>query len=153
VPFNQHLQLMLNTVNGALIWLCQVSTEPSTFETLQFPHFCGIIGLMIPNWEQGVMHIISRKTLKEFWEQPQYADAEQRLRAWYKEVTNATWKSWTDITDVYRNASPLHNDRVVFNICGNKYRLVVWVLYKYGRVLIRFIGTHDEYDRIDASTI
>jgi len=97
------------------------------------------------------MRIISRKALREFWER--HPDARQPLQAWYADVKHATWKTPADIKDTYRNASIVANNRVVFNIKGNKYRLVVAVQYEYGLVYIRFIGTHREYDKIDAATI
>jgi mRNA interferase HigB len=97
------------------------------------------------------MRIISRRTLKEFWDR--HPDAEQPLQAWYIDTKQALWKSPADIKDVYRNASFVANNRVVFNIKGNKYRLVVAVQYEYGIVYIRFVGTHQEYERIDASVI
>ena len=97
------------------------------------------------------MRIISRKTLKEFWDQ--HPDAQQPLQAWYIDTKHALWKSPADIKDVYRNASFTANNRVVFNIKGNKYRLIVAIRYEYGIVFIRFVRTHREYERIDASTI
>lgn len=97
------------------------------------------------------MHIISRKTLKEFWEQ--HRDAEQPLRAWYADAKKANWRKPTDLTEVYANADPIPNNRVVFDIGGNKYRLVVAIRYQSGVVFIRFIGTHQAYDQIDATTI
>lgn len=97
------------------------------------------------------MRIISRKTLKEFWDQ--HLDAQQPLQAWYHDAKQAVWKSPVDIKDVFRNASFVVNNRVVFNIKGNKYRLIVAIQYEYGIVYIRFVGTHREYERIDASTI
>jgi mRNA interferase HigB len=97
------------------------------------------------------MRIISRKTLKEFWDQ--HPDAQQPLQAWYIDAKHSLWKSPADIKDVYRNASFIANNRVVFNIKGNKYRLIVAIRYEYGIVYIRFVGTHREYERIDASTI
>ena len=97
------------------------------------------------------MRILSRKTLKEFWDQ--HPDARQPLQAWYNDTKRALWKSPADIKDVYRNASFIANNRVVFNIKGNKYRLIVAIQYEYGIVYIRFVGTHREYERIDASTI
>ena len=97
------------------------------------------------------MRIISRRKLREFWKQ--YPDGQQPLQAWYEDVKQANWKTPTHIKNVYRNASIVTNNRVVFNIKGNKYRLVVAVQYKYGIVYFRFIGTHKEYDKIDATTI
>ena len=97
------------------------------------------------------MRIIARKMLKEFWEK--YPDAKQSLQAWYADTKHATWKSPTEIKNVYRNASVIANNRVVFNIKGNKYRLVVAVQYKFGIVYIRFVGTHQQYNKIDATSI
>jgi mRNA interferase HigB len=97
------------------------------------------------------MHIISRKKLREFWEQ--HRDAEGPLRAWYADAKKANWEKPTDITAVCCNARPIPNNRVIFDIGGNKYRLVVAIRYSSGRVLVRFIGTHQDYDRIDATTV
>ncbi len=97
------------------------------------------------------MRVIAKKNLIAFWEK--YPDAEQSLKAWYAEASKASWKTPQDIKDGYASASFLANNRVVFNIKGNQYRLVVAVAYKYGAVYIKFIGTHVEYDRADMSTI
>lgn len=97
------------------------------------------------------MRIISRKRLREFWDQ--HADAEQPLRAWYHEAHAAAWGTPQDIKARYAGVSFLGDSRVVFNIGGNKYRLVVHVRYDLQCVYIRFVGTHAEYDRIDAETI
>ena len=97
------------------------------------------------------MRIISRKALREFWER--HPDARQALQAWYADTKQSTWKTPTDIKDVYRNASIIANNRVVFNVKGNRYRLVVAINYEHGIVYIRFVGTHQEYDRIDPATI
>ncbi len=88
------------------------------------------------------MRIISRRTLREFWSKPAYRDAEQPLRAWFDEAQKAQWRRPQDVKDHYRNASFLANNRVVFNIGGNKYRLVVALRYDRGLAYIRFIGTH-----------
>jgi mRNA interferase HigB len=106
---------------------------------------------LIPLWEQRIindMRIIARGTLRAFWEQ--HPDAEQ---AWYHNAKRAAWTSPADIKNVYATASIVGNNRVVFNIRGNHYRLVVAINYGYGIVYIRFIGTHQEYDKIDATTI
>jgi len=84
------------------------------------------------------MRVISQKILREFWEK--YPDARQSLQAWYADVKFATWTSPADIKNVYRNASFLANNRVVFNIKGNKYRIIVVVQYPYELVYIRFVG-------------
>ncbi len=97
------------------------------------------------------MRVIALRTLREFWEQ--HPDAEQALQAWYHDARQATWMSPANIRAVYANASIIANNRVVFNIRGNQYRLVVAINYQYGIVYIRFVGTHQEYDRIDATTI
>ena len=94
------------------------------------------------------MRVISRKILREFWER--HPDARQSLQTWYADVKHATWTSPTDIKNVYQNASFLANNRVVFNIKGHRYRVIVIVQYRYELVYIRFVGTHKEYDRIDA---
>lgn len=97
------------------------------------------------------MRIISRKLLREFW--AKYKDSEKSLKAWFADTKAATWKSSMDIKSEYRNASFLSDNRVVFNIKGNKYRLIVAINYDYSVVYIRFVGTHKEYDKIDAKTI
>ena len=97
------------------------------------------------------MRVIARKALKRFWEQ--HPDAESPLRLWYSQASKADWKTPADIRADYRSASILLNNRVVFNIKGNHYRLVVFVLFRRSTIYIRFIGTHQEYDQIDAATI
>jgi mRNA interferase HigB len=99
------------------------------------------------------MRIISRSTLRQFWQQARYADSEQPLRAWFRETTRANWKSPAQVKAAYRSASILEDSRVVFNIAGNKYRLIVKINYPYGVVYIRFVGTHAEYDKIDATKV
>lgn len=95
------------------------------------------------------MRIIALKTLREFWED--HPDARQSLQAWYEDAKHAVWQSPSDIKATYRNASIVANNRVVFNIKGNDYRLIVMVNYRFGIVYIRFIGAHAAYDRIDAT--
>ena len=97
------------------------------------------------------MRIIARKTLREFWEQ--HPDAEQALKAWYHDAKRAAWITPNDIRQVYATASIIANNRVVFNIRGNHYRLVVAINYGYQIVYIRFIGTNQDYDPIDAASI
>ena len=99
----------------------------------------------------SLMRVISRKTLREFWDR--HPDVRQPLQAWYDDVRQAEWKSPADIKEAYRNASFLANNRVVFNIKGNHYRLIVAVQYVHGILYIRFLGTHRDYDKIDATTI
>jgi mRNA interferase HigB len=91
------------------------------------------------------------RTLREFW--IKHPQAETPLRGWYAEASRADWRTPADIKAVHRAASFLANNRVVFNIKGNDYRLVAAVRYTAGVLLIRFIGTHAEYDRIDATII
>jgi mRNA interferase HigB len=97
------------------------------------------------------MRVIAISTLRTFWELQK--EAEQPLRAWYAEVKHATWKGTADVKRMYPSASFVVGNRVVFNIGGNKFRLVVKVKYDFGIVYIRFVGKHSEYDRIDVETI
>ncbi|MCD6224527.1 MAG: type II toxin-antitoxin system HigB family toxin [Deltaproteobacteria bacterium] len=97
------------------------------------------------------MRIIAKKALKEFWKN--YPNAEQSLRAWHAKTKQADWKSTSDVKNDYRNASFVADNRVVFNIKGNQYRLVAAINYQYQIVYIRFIGTHNKYDSIDVTTI
>jgi mRNA interferase HigB len=100
------------------------------------------------------MRVIAKRTLREFWEStPKYADSEDPLKAWYREAKQAIWLTPADIKEQYRNASILKNNRTVFNIAGNKYRLVVEINYPVQMIFIRFIGTHQDYDKIDVETI
>jgi len=99
------------------------------------------------------MRIISRKTLRLFWEKPQNTDAEQSLKSWFREASNADWATPAEIKASFRTASIVGNNRVVFNICGNKYRLVVKVNYAYRVIYIRFIGNHAQYDRINVEEV
>ena len=97
------------------------------------------------------MRVIARKILREFWEK--HNDSEEQLKTWYKEASKAAWTSPSDIKSEYAKASILKNSRVVFNICGNKYRLIVSINYERLWVFIRFIGTHNDYNKIDAGKI
>ena len=99
------------------------------------------------------MRIIALSTLKNFWETPAYVDAQEPLLAWHRFVLSADWASPADIKADLRNASILRDGRVIFNIAGNKYRLVVWINYPYRVVYVRFVGTHAQYDAIDPQTI
>lgn len=99
------------------------------------------------------MRIISISTLKEFWEQPSYADAQAPLLAWLNVATKAQWKSPADIKADFGNASVLKNRRVVFNIKGNNYRLVVAIAYRFEAIYIKFVGTHAQYDAINVETV
>lgn len=99
------------------------------------------------------MRIIAIRMLREFWQEPTRGDAEQALKAWFSFTSAADWNTPADVKLDYRNASILKIHRVVFNIAGNKYRLVVSINYPYRVVYLRFVGTHAQYDQIDAETI
>ena len=99
------------------------------------------------------MRIIAVSTLKAFWEQPAHRDAEQPLRAWVSVVKAARWPDPPAIRQVFGSADILRDGRVVFDIGGNTYRLVAWVNYQYGVVYVRVIGTHRDYDGIDARSV
>jgi mRNA interferase HigB len=99
------------------------------------------------------MRIIAKSTIKKFWEQPAYRGAQSPLESWYEEALKANWPSPQAIKDHYRNASICNNNRVVFNIGGNKYRLVVEMQYRAGIAWIKFVGTHAQYDLINVETI
>jgi mRNA interferase HigB len=99
------------------------------------------------------MRIVSKRTLREFWEQPEYADSKGQLEAWHDEVSKADWSSPQALKMQFGNASILQDSRVVFNIKGNDYRLIVKINYPYRMVYVRFVGTHKMYDQIDAVTI
>ena len=101
-----------------------------------------------------LVRIIALSTLKEFWEKyPQYIDAKEPVLAWYRYALAADWKTPSDVKQDFRSASILKDGRVVFNIAGNKYRLIVWINFTYKVVYVRFIGTHKQYDNVDAQTI
>jgi mRNA interferase HigB len=97
------------------------------------------------------MRIIARSTLREFW--LKYPNAEQPLKAWFEDASRSNWQNSSEIKQVYANASIIANNRVVFNIKGNTYRLVVHIRYDLGIIFIRFIGTHEQYDKINATII
>jgi mRNA interferase HigB len=97
------------------------------------------------------MRIIALSTLRTFWEK--HPDTELPLRNWYAEASRAKWKTPADIKAAYRSASFVADNRVVFNIKGNDYRLVVAVKYGIGLMYIRFIGTHRQYDKVDVETV
>ena len=97
------------------------------------------------------MRIIARSTLKLFWEK--YSDSEQPLKTWYEIVKTALWNKPNDIKKTFRSADIIPNDRVVFNIKGNKYRLIVKVKYDFKVIYIRFIGKHSEYNKVDVINI
>ena len=92
------------------------------------------------------MRVLSKSTLRDFWEV--YTDAEQDLRTWYKEFLEADYETPNEVIADYPTADIVGNGRVVFNICHNKYRLIAFIHYEKHTVLVRFIGTHKEYDKI-----
>ena len=99
------------------------------------------------------MRVIALSTLKRFSAVKAYADAREPLLAWYRHASKADWRAPADVKRDFGTASILRDSRVVFNIGGNKYRLVVWINYPYRVIYIRFVGTRAQYDRIDAQTI
>jgi mRNA interferase HigB len=99
------------------------------------------------------MRVIAKSSLRKFWEQPAYSDSRGPLESWYEEALKADWKSPQEIKAQYRNASICGNNRVVFNIGGNKYRLVVEMQYRAGIAWVKFIGTHAQYDKIDVENV
>ena len=94
------------------------------------------------------MRVIAKRTLRAFWEK--HRRAEHPLRSWHAIAAKAEWSSPSDVKTAYRRASIVGDDRVVFDIGGNRYRLVVRFDYEHGIAFVRFVGTHAEYDRIDA---
>jgi mRNA interferase HigB len=98
-----------------------------------------------------MLRIFSRSTLRNYWEK--HSEAEQYLKVWYDTAINANWKSPTDVKQTYANVSILKDSRIVFNIKGNSFRLVVKFNFEKQWIFIRFIGNHSEYDKIDANTI
>ena len=98
-----------------------------------------------------MQRIIAKSTLRIFWEK--HADCENYLKTWYSTARESNWKSPQDVKATYANASILKNGRIVFNIKGNSYRLVVRFNFEKQWAFIRFVGTHSEYDRIDADNI
>ncbi|MCF8295443.1 MAG: type II toxin-antitoxin system HigB family toxin [Bacteroidales bacterium] len=97
------------------------------------------------------MRVVAKKILRDFWER--HPDSEGQLKTWFKEATKAKWACPNDIKDEYPKVSILKSGRAVFNICGNKYRLITQVNYMRQWVFVRFIGTHSDYDKIDADKI
>ncbi len=121
--------------------LLKKNVSSSYFEN--FLYICFII--------EQMKRIIAKSTIREYWEK--HADSEQYLKTWYDTAKSAKWFSPNDVKQTYINASILKNGRVVFNIKGNSYRLIVKFNYEKQWAFIRFIGTHAEYDKLDADTI
>lgn len=99
------------------------------------------------------MRIVSHRKLKEFYESPGREDAKVPLERWYEVVESAEWQNFSDIRSDFGSADSVGNQHYVFNIGGNKYRLVVVVKFVMGYIFVRWVGTHSEYDKIDCSTI
>jgi mRNA interferase HigB len=99
------------------------------------------------------MHIVALRNSERFWQQPKGKAAEGALKAWLAEAKAAKWLSPQDIKKQYANASVIANNRIVFNIKGNDYRLIVAIAYKAQYIYVKFIGTHAEYDKVDAAFI
>ena len=110
---------------------------------------------MFPFWEHigytCSVRVIAKRTLREYW--GRHPETEQALKAWHAEAEKAAWQTPNDIKAQYGNASILKDSRVVFNICGNAHRLIVKINYDAGIIFVKFMGTHTEYDQIDAETI
>jgi mRNA interferase HigB len=97
------------------------------------------------------MRIIAKRTLREFWNR--YPDAEEPLLAWYREVEKEDWDQPSNVKEKYRSASIIKGGRVVFNIKGNNYRLVVKINYEYRVIYVRFVGTHAEYGKVNVEEV
>ncbi len=119
-----------------------LSTQRFVYQEL-FMYLCVVL--------RDMKRIIAKKTLKDFWEN--HADAEQYLKTWYETAKNSNWKSPNDVKQTFINASVLKDGRIVFNIKGNSYRLIVKFNFERQWAFIRFVGTHAEYDKINADTI
>ncbi len=99
------------------------------------------------------MRVVAKSTLVRFWSQPGCADSQGALKSWYDEAIKASWRTPQDIKDQYSSASICGGNRVVFNIAGNKYRLVVEMQYRAGIAWVKFVGTHARYDQIDVESV
>lgn len=99
------------------------------------------------------MRVIARRALQEHWERPGRGDSKEPLQAWFAEARQAKWATPADVKAQYGSASFVADNRVVFNIAGNKYRLVVHLHYERQICRVKFVGTHAEYDEIDAATV
>jgi len=97
------------------------------------------------------VRVIAKRTLRDFWEK--HADCEEQLKSWYRETEKSEWTNINELKNDYPSASILKDNRIVYNIKGNNYRLIVKFNFEYGVCWIRFIGTHAEYDKIDANNI
>ena len=98
------------------------------------------------------MRIISLKLLKDHWQLPNRGDSEEPLKAWYAIAKEASWNHFADVRTQFGSASAV-GDRAVFNIAGNKYRLVTYINYEFHTIYVRFVGTHKEYDEVDVGNV
>lgn len=98
------------------------------------------------------MRIISKKMLIDHWQLPNRGDSEEALKAWHAVSKEASWKHFAEVKEQFRSASAV-GDRVVFNIAGNKYRLVTYINYEFHTIYVRFVGTHAEYDEVDVENV
>lgn len=99
------------------------------------------------------VNVVALPPLKAFWENPDFRDAETPIKEWYAVASKAVWPTPAAVKDKYGNASIIANNRVVFNLGGNKYRLITAIAYSTGTMFVKFIGTHAQYDQIDAATV
>jgi len=99
------------------------------------------------------MRVIALSTLQHFYQSPEYKDAMQPVTSWYRFALRAAWLNPAHLKAADASASILKDGRAVFNLGGNKYRLVTWINYSHGVIYVRFIGTHAQYDKIDAQRI
>ena len=135
--YNTHLE-GANQINVLII-----KTNKSSLSS----NFCCIFAQELISMKR----IIAKKTLREYWEE--HSECEQYLKTWYETAKLSNWRSPNDIKQTYANASVLKNNRVVFNIKGNSFRLIVKFNYERQWAFIRFVGTHAEYDKINAETV
>ena len=97
------------------------------------------------------MNVVTHRRLRSFW--AEHADAEGPLTAWFEIARKAEWKDTHAVRADFRSADFVADNRVIFNIGGNRYRLIVRISYEYKQVLVKFVGTHADYDKIDAATV
>lgn len=123
---------------------------PSCQETLAH----GLVLALVPNWDWcRCVRVVAISTLREFWAQPGRGDAREPLLSWYAVVSKATWASPAEVKAQFGNANIVGNNRAVFNVAGNKYRLIVAFAYRVQVACVKFVGTHAEYDKVDAATV
>lgn len=110
--------------------------------------------ILVPIWDYtSAMQIVAMRNIESYWQQPNRSSAEGALKAWFAEAKLAQWSCPQDVKNQYASASIIANNRVVFNIKGNDYRLIVAIAYRMQYLYVKFIGTHAEYDKVDASVV